>query len=166
MRRAEEDEGRLVRIPANVGNDLRKILHEMADTDFSETDVAKKVRLSTLRIRNALSGYRVNNTISLEETAFLDDGETIESIVADPNPEPEYDDTSEQIDEALNLLPPLARRIVEKRFGLNGQNGECSTIEELAAELGTNHEKVRTIISKSLRILREQAPNLRSLLDH
>ena len=59
---------------------------------------------------------------------------------------------------ALDALDPRMRRVVERRFGLDGQPPQ--TLEELGAELGITRERVRQLELRALRQLREQAPGL------
>ena len=54
------------------------------------------------------------------------------------------------------------RRVVERRFGLDGQPPQ--TLEELGTELGITRERVRQLELRALRQLREQAPGLLDFL--
>src|SRR5438046_1609512 len=59
---------------------------------------------------------------------------------------------------ALTCLDPRMKRVVERRFGLDGQAPQ--TLEELGGELGITRERVRQLELRALRQLREAAPGL------
>ena len=60
--------------------------------------------------------------------------------------------------QALSCLDSRQRRVVERRFGLDGQPPQ--TLEELGGELGITRERVRQLELRALRQLREAAPGL------
>ncbi|MEO7404397.1 MAG: sigma factor-like helix-turn-helix DNA-binding protein, partial [Burkholderiales bacterium] len=53
----------------------------------------------------------------------------------------------------LGELPERERRVIERRFGLNGH--EVATLEVLAGELGVTRERVRQVQMESLGHLRK-----------
>ena len=52
----------------------------------------------------------------------------------------------------LEELPERQRRVIERRYGLNGT--EVATLEQLAGELGVTRERVRQIQAEALEKLR------------
>lgn len=111
------------------------------------------------------AGERALNMASLDVPIDESDDELGDRIAGDEAVG--YDDAADRVDEALDLLPPLARKILELRFGLNGNgrgDGQRMTIDELAYMFGVERQKIRSVESKCLRILRKKAPGLRALL--
>ena len=53
----------------------------------------------------------------------------------------------------LGQLPARERRVIERRFGLNGN--EVATLETLAVELGVTRERVRQVQMESIGHLRQ-----------
>jgi RNA polymerase primary sigma factor len=68
----------------------------------------------------------------------------------DPLDEAEESLTSESVREALDALPARERRIVELRFGFDG---EPWTLEAIGAELQLTRERVRQLADQALRRL-------------
>jgi RNA polymerase primary sigma factor len=65
----------------------------------------------------------------------------------------------------LNTLSPRERRVVELRFGLEGD--KLYTLSEIGQELGVTRERIRQIETKALRKLRHpsRAKQLRDFAD-
>lgn len=59
---------------------------------------------------------------------------------------------------ALKTLPEKHRRVIEMRYGLNGE-GEM-TLGEIAEEMGLTRERIRQIEYKALRMLRQPGRGL------
>ena len=58
----------------------------------------------------------------------------------------------EEINELLDELDPRDRKVLEMRFGLNGN--KTHTLEEIGGQLGITRERVRQIENKAIRKLR------------
>ena len=78
---------------------------------------------------------------SIEDTQCLDPGGTLQQ-----------ENMADHIDGWLAMLNPKQREVVERRFGLHGY--ECSTLEQVAKEVGVTRERVRQIQIDALRRLR------------
>ena len=70
-----------------------------------------------------------------------------------------------QVEAVLNSLTPRERRVVELRFGLDGD--KLYTLSEIGEELGVTRERIRQIEAKALRKLRHpsRARRLRDYAD-
>lgn len=79
----------------------------------------------------------------------------------DGNPEAQFtaEETHRRVREVLLTLKPVHRRVLEMRFGLDG-NGE-RTLDQVAARFGCTGERIRQIEAKAFRILRRPARALR-----
>ena len=70
-----------------------------------------------------------------------------------------------QVEDVLETLTPRERRVVELRFGLEGD--KLYTLSEIGAELGVTRERIRQIETKALRKLRHpsRSKKLRDYLE-
>jgi RNA polymerase primary sigma factor len=64
-----------------------------------------------------------------------------------------------QVEGVLETLTPRERRVVELRFGLEGD--KLYTLSEIGAELGVTRERIRQIETKALRKLRHPSRSKR-----
>ncbi|MDP8922384.1 MAG: sigma-70 family RNA polymerase sigma factor, partial [Chloroflexota bacterium] len=64
-----------------------------------------------------------------------------------------------QVEQVLNTLTPRERRVMELRYGLEGDR--LYTLSEIGAELGVTRERIRQIESKALRKLRHPSRSRR-----
>jgi RNA polymerase primary sigma factor len=69
----------------------------------------------------------------------------------------------DDLSNALKLLPPREREIINLRFGLRDQRQH--TLEEVGKEFNLTRERVRQIEARALQQLRE-SPEMRSLADY
>ena len=76
---------------------------------------------------------------------------------ADPERVMIQSEAGEHVRALLNGLPPRDRLVIERRFGLSGDNPE--TLEEIAKRLGNGKENVRVIENRALRLLRAHERN-------
>ena len=63
-----------------------------------------------------------------------------------------------QLDGLLTVLDERERKIIDARFGLNGQKSR--TLEEVGQEFGVTRERVRQIQNLALRKLRKMIEKL------
>ena len=64
--------------------------------------------------------------------------------------------------DALDQLHDQERRVVELRFGLDGEG--TRTLDEVSAELGCTRERVRQVEGRALSTLAKANPELREYL--
>jgi RNA polymerase sigma factor (sigma-70 family) len=69
---------------------------------------------------------------------------------------------SAELAEALLRLTPRMRRVVSRRFGLDGEPPQ--TLEKIGSDLGITRERVRQLEARALRELRSVAPGLQLYL--
>jgi RNA polymerase sigma factor (sigma-70 family) len=85
--------------------------------------------------------------------------------LADSRPDPallaediiDAEQLADFFDDLLDVLPDRSRRVLELRYGLNG-NDEHS-LDEVAEEFDVSRERIRQIESKGLRLLRKSEPS-------
>ena len=102
--------------------------------------------------------------ISLESTVGDEADAVLADFVVDENL-PDMDEVAArivlkgQVEGVLETLTPRERRVVELRFGLEGD--KLYTLSEIGAELGVTRERIRQIETKALRKLRHPSRSKR-----
>jgi RNA polymerase primary sigma factor len=168
--RALADQGRTIRLPVHVGDQVRKVLRsrrqltQKLNRDPTNEEIAADVGITEAKVGDLLE--LVAHPVSLETP--VGDGESLYAdLIEDERAEaPEQASAdlarSNELEIALNTLDPRMRQVIERRYGLDGQPSQ--TLEELGASLGITRERVRQLESKALRELRRAAPALKLYL--
>jgi RNA polymerase primary sigma factor len=153
VQRAVADKGRAVRIPAHMGEKLRRLARtrgELASELGREpTDGELAWRLgwteeeARFAMRVSPDASSLNRPVSAEEGAFA-----LGELVADEEASRVAEEVVEEAEmallfEALRHLPERGRHVLVRRYGLDGD--EPATLRELAAELGISRERVRQL---------------------
>ena len=162
IERAIMNQSRTIRLPVHVIKELNIYLraqrhletHGVADPTMD--DIA------------ALTGHTVNDVrrimqlnervASLDAPLDIDPSLSLGEAIADDNahlPEDalQLEEVEHHVHEWMTQLNDKQRWVIERRFGLNGQ--EACTLEDLAFELKVTRERVRQIQMESLRVLRQ-----------
>jgi RNA polymerase primary sigma factor len=168
--RALADQGRTIRLPVHVGDQVRKVLRarrqltQKFNRDPSNEEVATEVGITPERVGELLE--LVAHPVSLETP--VGDGESLYAdMIEDERADSPDQVTAEnhrgvELEAALGSLDPRMRQVIERRYGLDGQASQ--TLEELGAALGITRERVRQLENKALRELRRAAPALKLYL--
>jgi RNA polymerase primary sigma factor len=152
MARAIAEQSRLIRLPIHMVESTRKLARErnkfwhQNGREATDEEMARMMDVSLEkieRIQKASSEYM----LSLDSPIGEDGGQLgdfIEDITA---PEPEEQAIAsilgDQLRKALEILTDRERRIIDYRFGLDGENDR--TLEEVGEELGLTKERIRHI---------------------
>jgi RNA polymerase primary sigma factor len=166
--RAAMDQSRAIRLPIHTQERLRQVernvrsleqslqrhptLEEVADATGMVPDGLKKLWENALPIA------------SLEEPIGESEDTTLGWTLEDPDaPSPEEAAASsmlrEEVERALDTLPPRHAMILRLRFGL--RDGRMHTLAQIAERLGVSRERVRQLESEALnrlRSLKAEAP--------
>jgi len=168
--RALSDQGRTIRLPVHVGEQVRRLLRarrtltQKLNREPTRGEIAAEVGVPAERVDELLEF--VAQPVSLEtpvgdgESMYADLIEDVSSASPDTITTDGY--RASEVDAALNELEPRMRLIVERRYGLDGE--APMTLEQLSSELGVTRERVRQIEHKALRELRRGAPGLKLYL--
>jgi RNA polymerase primary sigma factor len=164
--RALADQGRLIRLPVHVADQARRVMRarrvlaQRLDHEPSPAEIARESGLPEARVRQLLD--LVEEPISLETRVGEGDslyGELVEDALAeDPEETVAARLRAAELEQALTLLEPRLRELLERRYGLAGRRQQ--TLEEIGQAMGVTRERVRQLESRALRALRGLAPSL------
>jgi len=159
---------RTIRIPIHIGKlhkSIIKVAKELEldlDSDNDQRIIAKALQIDVDEVVEVLSFYF--NELSLDKGMVTDNDAvtTLADIIADesintPSAVFEGANTREHLLTLLDDFPLCERRVVELRFGLNGE--QPLSLFAIAEQLSISREKARTIIRKSLRKLKPRLLN-------
>jgi RNA polymerase primary sigma factor len=164
VQRAVSDKGRTVRLPAYMGERLRRIVRARGELvselgrEPAEGELAERLgwardeaRFAMLAMPDATS---LDHPISAER-GIVELGE----LVADEQASRVAEEVVEEAErtllyEALAYLPERSRHVLVRRYGLDG---EPATLREVAEELGVSHERVRQLQRDAEHRLRNSA---------
>ena len=164
--RAISNQGRTIRVPAHVHERRIKLARLTREFEIEHGREPTEVELASM------SGYEEQHVIealsvaeasvSLNQTVG-DDGE-LGDLFADPDaidPSEEAGDAVRRrsVRAALQELPERERRLLELRFGFDG---EQRSLDAIARELGVSRERVRQLETHALRTL---APRLEDVVE-
>ena len=165
VERAIMNQSRTIRLPVHVVKELNLVLRALRRLESQETDdphveadaVARLIGRPVEEIRRLLSLNE--RTISLDAPLDIDPDLSVgDGVAADPAETPdrqvEQAEIVCQVAEWVRALTDKQRSVIERRYGLNGQ--EVATLETLAVELGVTRERVRQIQVEALAQLRRR----------
>jgi RNA polymerase nonessential primary-like sigma factor len=164
IERAVMNQSRTIRLPANVVKEMNVVLRALrhletrapaGDRDATLEDVAHLLGKSVDEVERLLR-YR-EQPVSLDAPLDIDRGLTVRDGVADDaavSPELLLHVSSIErfVGEWLAELTDRQRRVIERRYGLNGC--DVAALDELASEMGVTRERVRQIQVEALEKLR------------
>jgi RNA polymerase primary sigma factor len=164
--RALADQGRLIRLPVHVADQVRRvvrsrrILAQKLNRAPTIAEMAKESGLTEARVKELLE--LVEDPVSLDTP--VGDGDSLYSdLIEDESTEQPETVAAERLQavelrQALEQLEPRLRDVLERRFGLTGNNPQ--TLEHIGRELGITRERVRQLEARALKELRQTAPEL------
>lgn len=174
--RAIADQGRLIRLPAHLNEQLARVQRVRRDLvsrlnrEPTLEELAKDLEMPLVRLERLLAASQ--EAVSLE-TPVGDEGEgtSLGDFIEDPNSmdpvaQAGVEAMKAAVQEALEKLTPREQQIIKLRYGLD-EGGRPRTLEEVAREFGITRERIRQIEAKVLRKLRHPRIGkvLRAFLD-
>ena len=162
--RALADKGRTIRMPVHVVEKLNRILRaeRKLRTDYgrepTSAEIAREIEMSIEEVDQI---RRTSQTpVSLEKPVGDDDESEFGHFLEDET-EPLPDEVAglslrnEALTRALSMLGDRERKVLELRFGLNGES-PC-TLDEVGRTFNVTRERIRQIENQSLKKLRVYA---------
>ena len=159
--RALADHSRTIRIPVHMVETINKYVRATSalqqefgrEPTLEEIGAAMEAPVDRVReiVRILPQPISIDTSVGDEQEAMLSD------FIEDEDA-PDMDEAASkvllklQVEGVLNSLSPRERRVVELRFGLEGDR--LYTLSEIGEELGVTRERIRQIESKALRKLR------------
>jgi RNA polymerase primary sigma factor len=159
--RAIADKARTIRMPSHVVERLNRItqsqrkLHSVLGREPTQAEIAEDVDLGINEVERIMASARA--PISLESPAGEEGDAEFGDLLTDetaPLPE-EVADTGFRLGALAECLATLSfreRRVLELRYGLNGELP--TTLEEVGKVFSVTRERIRQIENSSLRKLR------------
>lgn len=166
MVRAVQGHGRTVRLPSHVNDSLLKLgraeeqLSQVSSGAPDETAFSDTAGLAASRVRMLRSVRQP--AARLDARLRSDDDRTLLDVL----PAGGANDAEETVDRRgraelaerlLSQLEPGERRLVGRRFGLDGSDDAPPTLEALTREFGLSRESLRKREARALEKLRELA---------
>ena len=161
IKRARANQSKTIRLPVHMVDKISKMRRvsmsmsedlgrEPTDDELSEEigiDRAKLAQLKAASLRPA----------SLDAPISEDDSTEFGEIIGDDRAQTPHEILShrnmhDQLDGLLDVLDERERKIIDARFGLNGQKPK--TLEEVGQEFGVTRERIRQLQNIALKKLR------------
>ena len=162
--RAIADQGRTIRVPVHMGDQINKLLriqHQLTQSlgrDPGVDELAEALEVTPQKVENMIQVARrplsLETPTDDEEDSVLGDFIQDEEIPA-PDDTATYNLLKEHLTVVLEGLPPREVRILQLRYGL--LDGKAYTLEEVGRKMGVTRERVRQIEAQALSRLRHPA---------
>jgi RNA polymerase primary sigma factor len=156
VQRAVANNARTIRVPVHVverqqklGRAARRLEVELG-RDATKEELAEATGLPIQHVDEALGAAQAS--VSLNQNVGADDEGELGDLFADREAADPFDEAEESLRKqgvrrALDALPERERRILELRFGFEG---EPWTLEAIGHELGLTRERVRQLEAQAL----------------
>jgi RNA polymerase primary sigma factor len=169
MTRSLADQSRTIRLPVHAVELLTRVLRAEREMQAatgvvpSVEELAVQLGLDVERIVEARRAAQAPLSIEapLNEDSDMTRGDLLGDELAGQaaHREVEQQELSQRLGEALEMLEPRERRIIQMRFGIG--KGEERTLTEVAQVMGVSRERIRQIEQAALAKLRRM-PALRN----
>jgi RNA polymerase primary sigma factor len=167
--RAIADKGRTIRLPIHITeliskySQARERLFQRLGREPKTSELSKLMGMPPDKVREAARALR-QSVVSLETPVGEEEEGTLGSVLEDvmaPSPEEEAGRQllRERVRNALDVLTPRERTVIELRFGI--KDGRPRTLDIVGNELGVTRERARQIEAQALEKLRRSNGNLR-----
>lgn len=154
--RGLEDNSSTIRLPNHVRARVMRLERTTKEFTMFEgreptiDELTKITGLSEIHITEALHGQFIKDPASFEIPIRIK-GEEIKTLadllsdggVNDPSVIVEQRISAEEVREMLKRLPDKERKVIERRFGLNGEKEQ--TLDTIGLDFGVTRERVRQI---------------------
>ena len=164
MTRAIANQGRAIRLPAHVSENLyklKKVMRELTvalSAEPSIAQIAKAMKLPEDQVKTLME--HMDDVSSLDVTVGEDEDTTVGALIEDttfqsPSAQIEASDMLNTVKAILDTLSEREADILRYRFGMKGDRPH--TLEEIGQIYGLTRERVRQLEDKAMRKLRHPA---------
>lgn len=161
IERAIVNQTRTIRLPVHIAEIVNSYMRSVRQLtqrlgrDPQVEEIAEKMKVSVDKVRSI--SQVVRETYSLDMLIGDQEEDTLKDILQDANalsPASASEDIRrrEYIDDWLQQLSVIERKIIELRFGMS--DGEPKTLDSIGKEFGLTRERVRQIETQALNKLR------------
>ncbi len=166
IERALMNQTRIIRLPIHIIKEINYYLRtarqlaQTLDHEPTAEEIAQAMGKSVAEVKRML---QLNERVASVDTPIGkdEDRSLLDAIPDDNNPDPSQflqdTDLNEKLEQWLGQLNDKQRIVVERRFGLGGQ--DKATLEQVGNEIGVTRERVRQIQIDALRRLRKILEN-------
>ena len=172
VQRAVADQSRTIRVPVHMTEQMSKYRHAMEELtaelgrEPAAGEIARRMSITEEHLellrRASIPPLSLEKPVGGDEETRL--GDLIEKTVEISLHEQAVATLlRDDLQNALQILPPVERTVIELRFGIGG--GPTLTLEEVGQRLGMTREWARQLESRALRRLRE-APEVSVLREY
>ncbi len=162
--RAVADQGRTIRVPVHLGDQINKLMRESAllaqqlGRDPTIEELAEHLETEPEKIVELMEISR--RPVSLDEPTSEEEDAEIGDFIEDSSTPSPADVVAEQllheqITEQLARLPEREAEILKLRYGL--EDGRVHTLEEVGQKMGITRERVRQLEAQALNRLRHSS---------
>ena len=166
--RALVDQGHLIRIPAHLADEVRRVLRAQRRLagelrrEPTEPELAERLGAPLAKLRTVLE--LVRDPVSMDQPVGEDGDATIGDFLEDeqavmPLEAAAAAELRQATEEALARLTPREADVLRLRFGV-GQAAE-HTLEEVGRKYQVTRERIRQIEAKALKKLSQRGPDRR-----
>ena len=170
--RAIADQARTIRIPVHMVETINKLMKTqrqlMQDLGREPTpeELGEALEIDPDKVREIFK--IAQKTTSLETPIGDEEDSLLGDFIPDETQATPYEATTtrllkENVQDVLDSLSDRERKVLEMRFGLNGE--KPMTLEEVGREFGVTRERIRQIEAKALRKLKHPSSK-RKLQDY
>jgi RNA polymerase primary sigma factor len=163
IRRALTNKGRLVRRPAHVNEELRRLRSASKEIEARQSrrptpqELSERLGMPLHKIRRLLR-LQQRRVLSLQMPVGKEGDGELGDLIADPDTPPMEEIYAQRHlresvqDVVASHLSPREQEVLRMRFGLDGS--EDRTLQQIADALHVSRERVRQIEARALRRLR------------
>ena len=156
IQRGLANQGRTIRIPVHIGQRERKIARAERELAVrlgrapTDEEIAEAAEITLQELQETRDAARTVTSLErpVGEEGDTEFGDLLASDEAEPSEEVEIGLREEAVRRALQSLPEQERRVIQLRYGINGDNP--TPLREAGRQLGLSPERVRRIEHKAL----------------
>ncbi len=161
IKRALANQSKTIRLPVHLVDKIAKLrrvstqMTEELGREPNDEELAEEVGMAVAKV-SALKSAAIRPT-SLDQPLGDDDSTALGDIIGDEEAQDPFEllrdkDLREEVGDLLDVLDDRERKIINSRFGLDGQ--KTKTLEEVGVKFGVTRERIRQLQNIALQKLR------------